>query len=84
MRNWKFYVIAKPEVRAERRFLEMKKKGEDITFEEILENVKKRDFIDQNRKESPLRKADDAIVLDNSRLTIEEQRQWLIRQYELL
>jgi cytidylate kinase len=78
----KIFVTATPEIRAERRFLEMQEKGEPVAYEDILENVKKRDYIDQNRAESPLRKADDAIVLDNSRLTIEEQREWLLKQFE--
>ena len=79
----KIFVTATPEIRAQRRFLEMKEKGEMVVYEDILENVNKRDFIDQNRSESPLRKADDAIILDNSRLTIDEQYEWLIKQYEL-
>ncbi len=78
----KIYVTASPEVRAERRFLEMKQKGDNVTFEEILGNVKRRDYIDQNREESPLRKADDALELDNSHMTIEEQQAWLIQKYE--
>lgn len=77
----KIYVTASPEVRAERRFLEMKEKGENITFNDILENVKSRDFIDQNRAEGPLKKADDAIELDNSNLTIPEQQAWLLQKY---
>ena len=78
----KIFVTASPEERAQRRYLEMQEKGEKVSFEEILENVKKRDFIDQNRKESPLRKADDAIVLDNSHLTVLEQREWLLQQFQ--
>ena len=77
----KIYVTASPEIRAERRYLEMQEKGDDVAFEDILENVKKRDFIDQNRSESPLRKATDAIELDNSNLTIAEQQAWLLQQY---
>ena len=78
----KIFVTATPTVRAKRRFLEMQEKGETVAYEDILENVKKRDFIDQNRAESPLKKADDAILLDNSHLTINKQREWLIEQYE--
>ncbi|GHT34875.1 cytidylate kinase [Bacteroidia bacterium] len=78
----KIFVTATPEVRAERRFLEMQEKGDAVAYKDILENVKKRDYIDQNRAESPLRKADDAIVLDNSNLTIDEQREWLLKQFE--
>ena len=77
----KIYVTASPEVRAERRYLEMQEKGDNVAFEDILENVKKRDFIDQNRSESPLRKATDAIELDNSNLTIAEQQAWLLQRY---
>jgi len=79
----KIFVSATPEIRAQRRFLEMQEKGETVAYEDILENVKKRDFIDQNRAESPLKKADDAIILENSHLTIDEQHKWLIKQYEL-
>jgi cytidylate kinase len=78
----KIFVTATPEIRAERRFLEMQEKGETVAYEDILENVKKRDHIDQTRAESPLRKADDAIVMDNSHLTIEEQHECLMKQFE--
>ncbi len=78
----KIFITATPEIRAERRFLEMQKKGENISFDKVLENVKKRDFIDQNRTESPLKKADDAIVLDNSHVSIEKQRAWILKQFE--
>jgi cytidylate kinase len=73
----KLFVTASPEIRAERRFEEMRKKGENVSFDKILENIKKRDSIDQNRKESPLRKADDAIILDNSNMSIEEQHKYI-------
>lgn len=77
----KIFVTASPEVRAMRRVRELEAKGTPVSFEEVLENVKKRDYIDTTRKESPLRQADDALVLDNSSLTIEEQKQWLLEQY---
>lgn len=77
----KIFVTASPDVRAKRRVDEMKSKGESISFEEVLENVKKRDYIDTTRKESPLRKADDALELDNSNLTVTEQKAWLLVQY---
>jgi cytidylate kinase len=77
----KIYVTATAQVRAERRYQEMQQKGDNVTFDEILENVEKRDFIDQNRKESPLRKADDAFELDNSYLTIDEQQKWLVQKF---
>ena len=78
----KIYVTASPEVRAQRRLDELKAKGEVASFEEVLENVKTRDHIDMTRVESPLRKADDALELDNSHLTIAEQKAWLLEQYE--
>ncbi len=78
----KVYVDASPETRAQRRYNELKAKGNtSVTFEEVLENVKYRDHIDQTREESPLRKADDAIVLDNSHMTPDEQNQWLLDLY---
>lgn len=77
----KIFVTASPEVRALRRVKELEAKGETVSFEEVLENVKTRDYIDTTRKESPLRQAEDALVLDNSELTIEQQKQWLLDQY---
>lgn len=77
----KIFVTASPEVRALRRLKELEAKGETVSFEEVLENVKTRDHIDTTRKESPLRQAEDALVLDNSELTIEQQKQWLFDQY---
>lgn len=79
----KVFVTARPEVRAQRRLDEMKAKGETASFKEVLENVKKRDLIDSTRDESPLRQAEDALLLDNSDITIEEQNQWFLRNYEL-
>ena len=77
----KLFVTASPEVRAQRRLDELKAKGEQATYEEVLENVKKRDFIDSTRKESPLKQAEDALVLDNSYMTIPEQKKWLMEQF---
>ena len=77
----KIFVTATPEIRAQRRFDEMKAKGQEGSFEEILENVKQRDYIDQHREVSPLRKADDALLLDNSNLSIEQQKEWLSEQF---
>lgn len=73
----KIFVTASPEVRAQRRFDELKAKGDSVDFNAILENVKLRDHIDQTREESPLKQAGDALVLDNSNISIEEQKQWL-------
>jgi cytidylate kinase len=78
----KIYVTASPDIRALRRYDELKAKGQEVKFEEILQNVKERDYIDQNRKVSPLKRANDALLLDNSLLTIEEQKEWLLKQFE--
>ncbi len=74
----KIFMTASPEIRAQRRFDELKAKGLTVDFDEILKNVKERDLIDSTREVSPLRKADDAVVLDNSYLTREEQLEWVI------
>ena len=73
----KIFLTASPEIRAQRRLDEMAAKGEEVNFDEVIANVKERDYRDQNRAESPLRKADDAIVIDNSDLTRDEQREIL-------
>ena len=78
----KIFVTASPEVRAQRRYDELMEKGMEADYNEILENVKRRDYIDSHRDVSPLRKAGDAIELDNSNISIEEQKQWLIKQYK--
>lgn len=77
----KVFVDASPRVRAERRYKELKEKGNEIDFQEVLDNVIERDRIDTTRKESPLRKAPDAFILDNDRMTREEQMQWLLDLY---
>jgi len=77
----KIFVTASAEVRAQRRFDELKAKGEEAAYDDILKNVKERDYIDQHREISPLRKADDAIELDNSHLTIDQQNEWLLKQF---
>lgn len=78
----KIFVTASAEIRAQRRFDELQAKGQPASYAEILKNVKERDYIDQNREVSPLRKADDAILLDNSHMTIEEQKAWLLNQFK--
>lgn len=78
----KIFVVASAEIRAQRRYDELKAKGQEASYDEILANVKERDYIDQNREVSPLRQADDAILLDNSNLTIGEQKQWLKERFE--
>ena len=77
----KVFVTASAEVRAQRRYDELKAKGMDADFDDILKNVQERDYIDSHREVSPLRKADDAIELDNSHMTIPEQKQWLIDRF---
>ena len=78
----KIFVTASAEVRAQRRYDELKAKGEEASYESILENVKERDRIDSGRAISPLRKADDALLLDNSDMTIPEQKAWLMEKFQ--
>ena len=78
----KIYMTADPMVRAERRFKELTAKGDNVTLEEVYENVVSRDKADMSRAISPLRKADDAIVLDNSHMSVEEQMSWFMERYE--
>lgn len=78
----KIFVTASAEVRAQRRYDELKAKGMPADFDDILKNVKERDYIDSHRETSPLRKADDALELDNSHMTIEEQKAWLMARYQ--
>ena len=73
----KIFMTADPEVRAMRRMKEMIGKGEDVKFEDVLENVRERDYIDSHRKVSPLAKAPDAVVLDNSHMTPDDQMVWI-------
>lgn len=75
----KIFMTADPEVRAMRRLKEMQAKGEDVKFEDVLENVRERDYIDSHRKVSPLTRAEDAIILDNSRMTLDDQMEWIRR-----
>ena len=78
----KLFVTASPEVRAQRRVDELKAKGMPASYEEVLANVKQRDFIDSTRAGSPLRQAPDAVVLDNSHMSLAEQKQWILAQYK--
>lgn len=78
----KVFVTASAEVRAQRRFDELKGKGMEADFDEILKNVQERDYVDSHREVSPLKQADDAIVLDNSYMTIDEQNKWLYNKYK--
>ncbi|WP_440314148.1 (d)CMP kinase [Leyella stercorea] len=77
----KIFVTASAEIRAQRRFKELETKGMPADFDEILQNVEQRDYIDTHRETSPLRQADDALVLDNSHLTIAEQKAWLMEKF---
>lgn len=77
----KVFVNASAEKRAQRRYQELIEKGIAVTYDEVLANVQQRDYLDETRAESPLRRADDAIDLDNSHMTIEEQNKWLLDLY---
>ena len=77
----KIFVNASAETRAMRRFEELKAKGEDTDYEDVLANVRHRDHIDMTRAESPLRRADDAVDLDNSHMTVQEQDEWLLARF---
>jgi cytidylate kinase len=73
----KIFMTADPLIRAERRLKELIEKGISITLDEVLDNIRERDHLDQTRDVSPLRKADDAIILDNSHMTVDEQMEWV-------
>ena len=79
----KIFVTASAEVRAQRRYDELQAKGMPADYADILKNVEERDYIDSHREVSPLRKADDAIELDNSHMTIPEQKAWLMEKYQV-
>jgi cytidylate kinase len=72
----KIFMTADPVIRAQRRLNEMEGKGQQATLDEVLKNIEERDHIDRNREVAPLRQAPDAIVLDNSHMTVEEQMVW--------
>ena len=78
----KIFMTADAEVRAKRRYAELTAKGDDVTLEEIVENVVSRDKADMSRAISPLRPAEDAVVLDNSYMSVEEQMEWFMQRYE--
>ena len=77
----KIFVTASAEVRAQRRYDELKQKGMEADYADILKNVQERDYIDSHREVSPLRQADDALLLDNSEMTIAQQKEWLLEQF---
>ena len=78
----KVFVTASAEVRAQRRFKELQEKGMPADFDDILKNVVERDYIDSHREVSSLRQADDALLLDNSNMTIPEQNEWLMQRFQ--
>ena len=78
----KIFVTASAEVRAQRGYDELQQKGMPADYADILKNVQERDYIDSHREVSPLRQADDALLLDNSHMTIDEQNKWLMEQFE--
>jgi len=78
----KLFMTADPAVRARRRYDELRAKGDEVSLEEIERNVRERDKADTTRALSPLRKADDAVVLDNSSMTVEEQMAWFMQKFE--
>ena len=78
----KIFVTASAEVRAQRRYDELTAKGQSVSYDDILKNVQERDYIDSHREVAPLRQADDALVLDNSQMTIPEQKVWLMQKFE--
>ena len=77
----KVFVTATAQVRAQRRYLELQEKGQPADFDDILKNVEERDYIDSHREVSPLRQAPDALLLDNSEMTIDEQQEWLMERF---
>ena len=78
----KVFVTASAEVRAQRRYDELLQKGMPADYDDILRNVQERDYIDSHREVSPLRQADDALLLDNSHMTIPEQNEWLMARFQ--
>ena len=78
----KIFVTAAAEVRAQRRYDELQQKGMPADYADILKNIQERDYIDSHREVNPLRQADDALLLDNSHMTIDEQKQWLLERFK--
>lgn len=74
----KFFMTASPEVRARRRYDELMQKGENVVYQEVEDNVRRRDYLDEHRKESPLRKTEDAVLIDNSHMTVEEEIEYML------
>lgn len=80
----KIFMMASPEVRARRRFLEMQAKGDPVSLDDIMRNIQQRDHQDETRQISPLKKADDAIILDNSSMSVEQQMDWVLGKINAL
>ena len=80
--EFKFFLTASPEERARRRYEEMKAKGQDVNFDEVLSDINKRDYDDSHRKIDPLKKADDAIELDTTNMSIEEVKNYILTEIE--
>lgn len=80
----KLFMTADPQVRARRRFDELSAKGEAPNFDEVLANVKERDYLDEHREVSPLKKAEDAVLLDNGNMTVDEEVEWIMKRVESL
>jgi len=78
--EFKLFMTADAEVRARRRFDELQAKGENPDFEDVLANVRERDFLDEHREVSPLKKAEDAVLLDNGSMTVEEEVEWIMKK----
>ena len=78
----KIFVTASAEVRAQRRYDELTAKGQTVSYDDILKNVRERDYIDSHREVAPLRQAPDALLLDNSTLSIDEQNAWLLERFK--
>lgn len=78
----KVFMTAEPLIRAERRYKELKTKGDEVSVREVLDNLKERDLLDTTRQESPLRKADDAVILDNSHMSPEQQLEFVVNLYK--
>lgn len=75
----KFFMTASPEVRAERRYKELTEKGEKVDYQEVEKNVRKRDYLDEHREIAPLKKTEDAVLIDNSHMTVEEEMELMLR-----
>ena len=75
----KFFMTASPEVRAERRYKELTEKGEKVDYQEVEKNVRKRDYLDEHREIAPLKKTEDAVLIDNSHMTVEEEIELMLR-----